>query len=318
MDLHQLLRRGVVSLDRMLPPATRAALSPQLATPDIVSSAKGLPSTPAALGGVFAKTAGRVALPFAIYDTSKEVFNPQDNIITRLGALGTSIENLSVGKPSSAGRTQAQQQTSGRPVGTQSVLGGKPVYWGGDDYGWQQLNQTGSSATLNALNTPSAQGHFIQDQSSFPAAERAYQQEVSRVAQLTAQDPELKRYELAREGAKTQEDMNAARDIGMQIWQNKYGGTKMGQQGGAVGTFNPLMDKTFGYQTGGAPDQQMGAPTMGPSHLVPQVDQSLNPASPTYLGGEGPPQMNFADDNLTPEMIEAYQKQLLSQAASRK
>jgi hypothetical protein len=92
----------------------------------------------------------------------------------------------------------------------------------------------------------------------------------------------------------------------------------MGQQGGAVGTFNPLMDKTFGYQTGGAPDQQMGAPTMGPSPLVPQVDQSLNPASPTYLGGEGPPLMNFADDNLTPEMIEAYQKQLLSQVASRK
>jgi hypothetical protein len=147
-----------------------------------------------------------------------------------------------------------------------------------------------------------------------PAAERAYQQEASRVAQLTAQDPELKRYELAREGAKTQEDMNAARDIGMQIWQEKYGGTKMGQQGGAVGSTNPLMARTFGYQTGGAPDQQMGAPTMGPSPLVPQVDQSLNPSSPTYLGGEGPPLMNFADDNLTPEMIEAYQKQLLEQA----
>jgi hypothetical protein len=153
---------------------------------------------------------------------------------------------------------------------------------------------------------------------AIPAAERAYQSEVSRVAQLTAQNPELQRYEKAREGAKTQADMNAARDIGMQIWQEKYGGTKMGQPGGAVGTNNPLMARTFGYQTGGAPDQQMGAPTTGPSPLVPQVDQSLNPASPTYLGGEGPPLMNFADDNLTPEMIEAYQKQLLSQASSRK
>jgi hypothetical protein len=151
-----------------------------------------------------------------------------------------------------------------------------------------------------------------------PAAERAYEATKSSVAQQAAQNPEFQRYEKASKDAKTQEDMNAARDIGMQIWQNKYGGTKMGQQGGAVGTFNPLMDKTFGYQTGGAPDQQMGAPTMGPSPLVPQIDQSLNPASPTYLGGEGPPLMNFADDNLTPEMIEAYQKQLLSQAASRK
>lgn len=153
---------------------------------------------------------------------------------------------------------------------------------------------------------------------SNPAAKRAYEATKSSIAQQAAQNPEFQRYEKASKDAKTQEDMNAARDIGMQIWQNKYGGTKMGQQGGAVGTFNPLMDKTFGYQTGGAPDQQMGASTMGPSPLVPQIDQSLNPASPTYLGGEGPPQMNFADDNLTPEMIEAYQKQLLIQAASRK
>jgi len=151
-----------------------------------------------------------------------------------------------------------------------------------------------------------------------PAAERAYAATKSSVAQQAAQNPEFQRYEEARKGAKTQEDMNAARDIGMQIWQEKYGGTKMGQQGGAVGSTNPLMARTFGYQTGGAPDQQMGVPTTGPSPLVPQVDQSLNPASPTYLGGEGPPLMNFADDNLTPEMIEAYQKQLLSQAASRK
>ena len=71
--------------------------------------------------------------------------------------------------------------------------------------------------------------------SSSPAAERAYQQEASRVAQLTAQDPELQRYEKAREGAKTQADMNAARDIGMQIWAQKHGGlaakVKPGQSG---------------------------------------------------------------------------------------
>jgi hypothetical protein len=135
-------------------------------------------------------------------------------------------------------------------------------------------------------------------------AERAYQQEKSRVAQLTAQDPELQRYEKARAGAKTQEEMNAARDIGMQIWQQKYGNTPMAQQGGAVGTFNPLMDRTFGYQSGSAPDQQMGAPTLGPSPLVPQVDQSLNPASPNFIGGEGAPLMNFADprfENMSPE-----------------
>jgi hypothetical protein len=154
------------------------------------------------------------------------------------------------------------------------------------------------------------------------AAERAYQQEKSRVSQLTAQDPELQRYETARKLAvapgATPEQVQSAEDIGMQIWQQKYGGTPMGKPGGAIGVDNPLMKRTFGYQSGSAPDQQIGGYTQGPTPSIPQVDQSLNPASPTFIGGEGGPLMNFADENLTPEMIEAYQKQLLTQAESRK
>jgi len=57
--------------------------------------------------------------------------------------------------------------------------------------------------------------------SSSTPAERAYQAEKARVAQLTAQDPELQRYEKARAAAKSQEEMNAARDIGMQIWAQR-------------------------------------------------------------------------------------------------
>ena len=61
-----------------------------------------------------------------------------------------------------------------------------------------------------------------------PVADRAYEQFVSRAAQLTAQDPELKRYEDARikaaaQGA-TPESVKTAEDIGMQIWAKKYGG----------------------------------------------------------------------------------------------
>lgn len=140
------------------------------------------------------------------------------------------------------------------------------------------------------------------------AADRAYETEKSRVAQLTAQDPELQRYEAARKLAvapgATPEQVQSAEDIGMQIWQQKYGNTPMGQPGGAVGRFNPLMEKTFGYQSGSAPGQQRGEPTLGPSPLVPQIDQSLNPASPNYIGGEGAPLMNFADprfENMSPE-----------------
>jgi hypothetical protein len=60
-----------------------------------------------------------------------------------------------------------------------------------------------------------------------PASERAYQQEVSRVAQLTAQDPELQRYEQARQKAVAagpgSAAEQAAEDLGMQIWAQKYG-----------------------------------------------------------------------------------------------
>lgn len=134
---------------------------------------------------------------------------------------------------------------------------------------------------------------------------QAYNQERSRIAQLTAQNPEYQNIGQLR---------NALRDQGMAIWQQKYGNTPMGQPGGAVGMYNPLMQQTFGYQTGSAPDQQMGAPTQGPTPNIPQVDQSLNPASPTFIGGEGAPLMDFTKENLTPEMIELYQKQLMEQA----
>ena len=61
-----------------------------------------------------------------------------------------------------------------------------------------------------------------------PPGERSYRQEVSRTAQLTAQDPELKRYEDARKIAAAQgatpESVKTAEDIGMQIFAKKYGG----------------------------------------------------------------------------------------------
>jgi hypothetical protein len=55
-----------------------------------------------------------------------------------------------------------------------------------------------------------------------PAAERAYQTEKSRVAQLTAQDPELRRYANARKAAVAAGPGSAAEqsaeDMGMQMW----------------------------------------------------------------------------------------------------
>jgi len=158
------------------------------------------------------------------------------------------------------------------------------------------------------------------------AADRAYQQELSRTAQLTAQDPELQRYENARVAAKTQEEMNSVRDMGMEMWAKNNPTLAAKVQPGQSGfdaiykqtgqmptpTFNPLMERTF-------PGMSMGTGeyTMGPSPLVPQVDPALNPAGPNYVLGEGPRLMNFSNEDVTPEMIKAYQEQLLKQAAAK-
>ena len=66
-------------------------------------------------------------------------------------------------------------------------------------------------------------------------ATRAYEAEKLRVAQLTAQDPDLQRYEAARAAAKSQEEMNAVRDEGMRIWAQKHGGLAAKVKPGATG-----------------------------------------------------------------------------------
>jgi hypothetical protein len=54
----------------------------------------------------------------------------------------------------------------------------------------------------------------------------------------------------------------------------------------------------------------VGAPTTGPASAALQASPELNPASPTFAGGEGAPILR----DLTPELIEQYQEQLLKQA----
>jgi hypothetical protein len=160
-----------------------------------------------------------------------------------------------------------------------------------------------------ALPLPTSGSSFATDGSP---ADRAYQQEASRVAQLTAQDPELQRYEKARSAAKTQEEMNAARDIGMQIWQQKYGGTPMGQPGGAVGSFNPLMQKTFGYQAGMSPNQIAQT-------ITNPADIPVAPGEAPYQTGDfgtrvGVTGYDPVKYGITPEMIEQLKAQSLAQA----
>ena len=152
--------------------------------------------------------------------------------------------------------------------------------------------------------------------SSGGAADRAYQQELSRTAQLTAQDPELQRYEKARSAAKSQEEMNSVRDMGLAMWQEKYGKKPMGQPGGAIRSVNPLMRSTFGYQTGMSPGDV--AKTITNPSVVP-----VSPGEATYqigdLGTRATSETGYdpAAYGLSPELIKAYQEQLLKQAGAK-
>lgn len=213
-------------------------------------------------------------------------------------------------------------------IGQQAVLGGRPVYWGGKDYGWQQLSGGGTSYTLNSLNTPATQNRFIQEfdygvdgdtmsGKTYGSMDRAYAQEKSRIEQLVAQDPEIQRYEAARKLAvapgATEQQVQSAEDIGMQIWRNKYGATPMGQPGGAIGAFNPLMQKTFGYQAGMSPQEMQSM--QATAAQVPVAPGEI-PYQQGDLGTRATLETGYdpSQYGLSPNLVEDMKKRLLKQA----
>jgi hypothetical protein len=230
--------------------------------------------------------------------------------------------------------TQSSNNTKGtRPVGTQAVLNGKPVYWGGDDYGWQLLNQTGSSATLNSLNVPGTQNQFIQDSFSrspggapptrppgtgsftpldpYAAQNREYERERARVEAMVKANPDMQKQAIADERAKV-------RDQGMAIWAQKNPELAKQVKPGAVGY--DAIQRGIGIQSIPSIENRAefswNQATQGPTPAVPMADAMLNPASPSFIGGEGPPPVNFADprfENMSPE---EFQK-LLNQYTKR-
>ena len=80
-------------------------------------------------------------------------------------------------------------------------------------------------------------------------ADRAYQSAKAETAAMVATDPLMQQWSAAQKA----KDFTTADQLGEQIWQNRYGKTQMGRPGGAIGSRNPLMDSTFGYQTGMSP-----------------------------------------------------------------
>ncbi len=229
-------------------------------------------------------------------------YNP--NILGPLGQLMTGVGNL----------------IQGRPYGTSFTgVGNIPPSARGESYRRAELRLADAARPGGGGGGGGNAGYSVPNFRPFGGTpeERAQAAETSRVAQLTAQDPELQRYEAARLKAvapgATAEQVQSAEDIGMQIWRQKYGTTPMGQTGGAVGSLNPLMRETFGYQTGMAPDQLTAMQkTAAPIPVAPG-------AMPYQMGDFGTRVSETGYDpaayGLTPDKIEEMKKKLLQQAS---
>jgi hypothetical protein len=275
-----------------------------------------VPITSAATGT--SRLLGPVATLADIYYQGSKVFNPKDNIITSIQDLSTSIGNQ-FAKPG-----QERRYVGSNPIAVRanreldfrnrSYYG--PAYASAEALGLgtpgSSLRDYGPEYKERELAAGAAAEQF-RPGAGFPgqqgAADRAYQSAKAETAAMVATDPLMQQWSAAQKA----KDFATADQLGKQIWQNKYGGGPMGQPGGAVGSFNPLMQKTFGYQAG-----------MSPTDIAQTI---TNPAAVPVGPGEAPYQMGdlgtgaLAETGYDPTRygvdVEEIKKRLLQQAAAK-
>lgn len=261
---------------------------------------------------------GRVGIPLL----------QQAGIAAGMAGIGAGISGLTSkpkAKPQLTGRQKLSQAWGKIPGDLNSFQGGSFGYRKGTQPSYAdsqgnvydavsgRLLYPGRTSTASTPGTGLTGGGISFGGSS--VADRAYEAEKSRVAQLTAQDPEFQRYEAARKLAAapsaTTEQVQSAEDIGMQMWQKKYGDTPMGRPGGAIGQKNPLMDQFFGYQTGMSPQQmQAMQATASPVQVAPgEVPYQQGDLSRATLETGYDPAQYGLSPNLVQEMKERLMKQ---------
>jgi hypothetical protein len=148
----------------------------------------------------------------------------------------------------------------------------------------------------------------------YAAQNREYERERARVEAMVKANPDMQKQAIADERAKV-------RDQGMAIWAAKYGGP-----GGLASKVKPgavgydAIQRGIGIQSIPSIENRAefswNQATQGPTPAVPMADAMLNPSSPGFIGGEGPPPVNFADPrfkNLSPEKFQ----ELLNQYTKR-
>ena len=248
------------------------------------------------------------------------ILGPFGNLITGVGNLlqgkpyGTSFTGVGNIPPSARGesyrRAELRLADAARPGG-----GGG----GGGNAGY-------STSTFVAPGAAQG-GGFVgggqyQGASSFApidpyaAQNREYERERARVEAMVKANPDMQKQAIADERAKV-------RDQGMAIWAAKYGGP-----GGLASKVKPgavgydAIQRGIGIQSIPSIENRAefswNQATQGPTPAVPMADAMLNPSSPGFIGGEGPPPVNFNPpdprfENMSPE---EFQK-LLNQYTKR-
>ena len=138
----------------------------------------------------------------------------------------------------------------------------------------------------------------------YAAQNREYERERARVEAMVKANPDMQKQAIADERAKV-------RDQGMAIWAAKYGGP-----GGLASKVKPgavgydAIQRGIGIQSIPSIENRAefswNQATQGPTPAVPMADAMLNPSSPGFIGGEGPPPVNFNPpdprfENMSPE-----------------
>lgn len=219
---------------------------------------------------------------------------------------------------------QAQQKIPGKTGETVKLPGVGEIKYTGDKYGWQTAatvtsRQNPAQQTSqpkpkpkpkdSRLDSPIAgkgpKGNEVGSTPAAPAltplppsgglsgANRGTQTPTRRpapVPQAPQASPVAKYMAAASAARKIQDpiqraaEMEKVKQTGMEIWKNKYKDT-LAKPKTPEQKFNPLMQKTFGYQTGNAPDQIAKASAGGPSTpegsalgvtAKPEVRKALN------------------------------------------
>ena len=243
--------------------------------------------------------ASRMANPIldaaAAVEQAKTVFNPTNNIVTSLQNLGTAIGNQGMplsrqtqytGTDPSALRANKAIRAAGgnyevngvtydwrtgkalnppTSIGAESAIkgvGGKPLYWGGADAGWQQ-QRPGSTSFPTPLGGGISNAPGAASDTFAAVKDRAYKEEAIRTAQQTASNPLFQKYQVAELTKQYNEakDPNQKRDIGLQIWAQTNPALaaklKEGQLGYSQAQAAPGMSNSGGNLIGGLPMPSM-------------------------------------------------------------